>query len=259
MRRSDDERFTAFVEAHSGIHRDEPAWASRVDCFTHMATTGKATRCIIRVPPREVSMRIDHILYAAPDLEAAVDAIEKRLGVRAAGGGRHMGQGTHNKLLALGPRTYLEIVAPDPHQAEPAAPRPYGVDGVTRPALVGWALTCDDIEGAVSEARAKGFDPGDVIDGHRLTATGTVLRWRLTRNALTAGVIPFLISWGDTPHPATSAPPGLTLESLHVEHPDPALVLAHLHALGAHVEVRRAREPALVVRVTGPSGPDEIR
>ena len=118
-------------------------------------------------------MRIDHIIYAAPDLEAAVDVIEKRLGVRAAGGGQHVGQGTHNTLLALGPRTYLEIVAPDPNQPEPAAPRPYGVDGVTRAGLVGWALTRDDIERAVSEARAKGFDPGDVIDGHRVTATGS--------------------------------------------------------------------------------------
>lgn len=204
-------------------------------------------------------MRIDHIIYAAPDLEAAVDVVAKRFGVRAAGGGQHDGQGTHNKLLALGPQTYLEIVAPDPHQPEPVAPRPYGVDGVTRAGLVGWALACDDIEREVSEARARGFDPGDVIDGHRITATGTLLRWRLSRNALAAGVIPFLISWGDTPHPATTAPPGLTLESLHIEHPDPARVMANLHALGAHVEVHPAREPALAVTVMGPSGRDELR
>lgn len=204
-------------------------------------------------------MQIDHLIYAAPDLEAAVDAVEQRLGVRPGGGGQHNGQGTHNKLLALGPQTYLEIVAPDPRQPEPAAPRPYGVDGVTRAGLVGWALACDDIDGALDEARAQGFDPGDVIDGQRLMATGDVLRWRLTRNALTAGVIPFLISWGDTPHPATSAPPGLVLESLHIEHPDPVPVMAGLRALGAHVEVRPAREPALVARVRGPSGLDELR
>jgi hypothetical protein len=41
-----------------------------------------------------------------------VAAVERRFGVRAAGGGQHVGQGTHNRLLALGPATYLEIVAP---------------------------------------------------------------------------------------------------------------------------------------------------
>lgn len=204
-------------------------------------------------------MRIDHIIYAAPDLEAAVRDITDRLGVRAAGGGQHLGRGTHNTLLALGPTTYLEIIAPDPDQPEPAAPRPYGVDGVTRAGVVGWALACDDIEGALGQARAKGFDPGDVIDGHRLTPTGTMLRWRVTSNALTAGVVPFLISWGDTPHPATDGPADLTLESLHIEHPDPASVTADLRCLDAPVEVRPARVPAIVVRVSGPSGRAEFR
>jgi hypothetical protein len=205
-------------------------------------------------------LRIDHIIYAAPDLEGAVNDIEGRLGVRAAGGGQHSGQGTHNTLLALGPNTYLEIIAPDPRQAEPTLPRPYGVDGITRAGLVGWALACDDIEAAVGKARRMGFDPGDVIDGHRLTDAGTMLRWRVTRNAMNAGVVPFLISWGDTPHPAVAAPSGLALQSLHIEHPDPALVVARLRCLGApHVEVRPADEPGLAARVKGPNGDDELR
>jgi hypothetical protein len=202
---------------------------------------------------------VDHIIYAAPDLEAAVADVEGRFGVRAAGGGQHMGQGTHNKLLALGPRTYLEIVAPDPGQPEPADPRPYGVDGMTRGGLVGWALACADIDEALAEARAEGFDPGEVIEGRRVAASGTVLRWRLTRNALTAGPIPFLISWGETPHPASSAPVGLLLESLHIEHPDPPSLAGPLRALGAHVEVRRAAAVALVAQVTGPRGTAELR
>jgi catechol 2,3-dioxygenase-like lactoylglutathione lyase family enzyme len=204
-------------------------------------------------------MRIDHVIYAAPDLEDAVTVINSRLGVRAVGGGQHLGQGTHNKLLALGPLAYLEIIAPDPEQPEPGVPRPYGVDGVKRAGLVGWAIACDDIDEAVGEARARGFDPGDVIDGQRLTATGTMLRWRVTRNAVAAGVIPFLISWGDTPHPGTTATPGLTLESLSIEHPEPDSVVARLRCLDAEVEVRPAREPALVLRVQGPTGRHEIR
>ena len=79
----------------------------------------------------------------------------------------------------------------------------------------GWALTCGDIDAALVTTRARGLDPGDVIEGQRVTPTGTVLRWRLTNNALTAGPIPFRISWGETPHPVASAPAGLALKSLH--------------------------------------------
>lgn len=203
--------------------------------------------------------QIDHIIYAAPDLEAAVDEIEALLGVRAGGGGQHTGQGTHNRLLALGPHTYLEIIAPDPGQPEPTFPRPYGVDGVTSGRLVGWALTCDDIEHAVSGARAEGFDPGDIVEGQRLTPSGSLLRWRVTRNALTAGVIPFLIDWGATPHPASSAPAGLVLRKLRIEHPAPAAIKGSLHALGAQVEIDAAGRAALVALVKGPNATVELR
>ena len=204
-------------------------------------------------------MLIDHLIYAHPDLDNAVDEIERRFGVRAAGGGQHRGQGTHNKLIALGPRTYMELIAADPAQPEPAHPRPYGTEGITRGGLVGWAIACDDIDAAVAEARHHGFDPGDVIDGRRVDPTGSILRWRLTSNALAAGPIPFLISWGDTPHPARSAPPGLVLESFHIEHPDPSSIEPMLAALGAVVDVRAASGAALVARINGPGGTEELR
>jgi hypothetical protein len=203
--------------------------------------------------------KIDHLIFAAPNLDQGVSEIEVRFGVRAAEGGRHAGQGTHNKLLALGPSTYLEIIAPDPAQPEPRGPRPYGVDGVTRSGLVGWAIACDDIDSAVEHARAAGYDPGDVINGHRLTPAGTTLRWRITSNARTAGVVPFLISWGDTPHPAASAPSGLRLASLHVEDPNPERVTGVLRALGANIDVREADDTALVADVIGPTGSGQLR
>lgn len=204
-------------------------------------------------------MLIDHLIYGALDLETAVADIDKRFGVRAGSGGKHTGQGTHNKLLSLGPKTCLEIIAPDPEQPEPIGPRPYGVDGLKQGGLVGWALACDDIETALAGARSRGFDPGDVVDGHRVTPTGILLQWRLTRNALAAGLIPFLISWGDTQHPASSAPPGLALMSFHIEHPDPASITGPLEAMGAEVEVRYASEAALVARLAGPLGSGELR
>jgi len=204
-------------------------------------------------------MRIDHLIFAVPELEDGVAELEARFGVRAEGGGQHIGQGTHNKLLALGPTTYLEIIAPDPAQPEPPGPRPYGVDGVVRSGLVGWAVGCEDIDLTVDQARSAGFDPGDVIDGHRRTADGTTLAWRITSNAQAAGVIPFLISWGDTPHPAASASPGLRLESLHIEHPDPDSITAALRVLGTTVPVIRAHRAALVAHIIGPTGGGRLR
>ena len=204
-------------------------------------------------------MRIDHLIFAVPELEDGVAEIEARFGVHAGGGGQHIGQGTHNKLLALGPTTYLEIIAPDPAQPEPPGPRPYGVDGAARSGLVGWAIACDDIDLAVEHARAAGFDPGDVIDGHRRTAEGATLRWRITSNARAAGVIPFLISWGETAHPAASVPPGLRLESLCIEHPDPELIARALRTLGTTMPVIRADRAAVVAHVIGPTGGGELR
>lgn len=209
--------------------------------------------------PSEFVRQIDHLIFAAPDLEDGVREIEDRFGVRAAGGGQHLGQGTHNKLLALGPHTYLEIIAPDPTQPEPSGPRPYGVDGVTVPGLVGWAIACDDIVAALGQARSSGFDPGDVIEGHRLTPATATLRWHVTSNARSAGAVPFLISWGSTPHPATSAPSGLRLDSVHLEHPEPESIVGALRALGSNADVGHAERIAIVARINGPRGHHELR
>ena len=146
-------------------------------------------------------MLIDHLVYAAPSLPAAIADVAERFGVRAQAGGKHIGLGTHNALLALGPRTYLEIIAPDPGQPEPSMPRPFGLDRVSYGRLAGWALACDDIDAAVAGARSHGYDPGDVINGRRVGPTGTALRWRMTISRTADGLVPFLINWGDTEHP----------------------------------------------------------
>jgi hypothetical protein len=185
--------------------------------------------------------------------------VEGRFGVLAQAGGKHNGSGTRNALLALGAQTYLEIIAPDPGQPAPSMPRPFGIDGLRRGGLAGWALACDDIDAVVARARNRGYDPGEVADGQRALPTGTVLRWRLTHNAMPGSLIPFLISWGGTEHPATSAPPGLTLDAFHLEHPDPPFLAPLLTALGADVEIRPAATAAFVARLSGPNGSDVLR
>jgi hypothetical protein len=201
---------------------------------------------------------IDHLVYAVPDLADGVTDLERRLGARAAGGGRHDGLGTHNALLSLGPRTYLEVIAPDPTQPTPQAPLPFGVADATGPALVAWALGVDDIAAAAEQARQQGLDLGSIVPGRRTTAEGTLLQWQLTENAMVGGPVPFLISWGDTPHPAAAAPGGLTLETLHVEHPAPEELTRQLRAVGADV-VRLAARWSLVATINGPAGTTTLR
>lgn len=54
-------------------------------------------------------MRIDHVIYAADDVEAVSAKIARELGVPAAGGGRHEGHGTYNRIVPLG-GGYVEVL-----------------------------------------------------------------------------------------------------------------------------------------------------
>lgn len=57
---------------------------------------------------------MDHLVFAAPDLEVGVRHVEDLFGMQMSPGGRHHGFGTHNRLLGLGPDCYMEVVAIDP-------------------------------------------------------------------------------------------------------------------------------------------------
>jgi Glyoxalase-like domain len=92
-------------------------------------------------------VRIDHIIYAAADLDAAAARIEDELGLEALAGGRHEGHGTHNRIVPLG-GGYLEVVGvADPQEA---ANSEFGRGLLTRLArggdgLLAWVVAVDDI------------------------------------------------------------------------------------------------------------------
>jgi hypothetical protein len=191
---------------------------------------------------------LDHLVYATRDLEAGVGELERRLGVRATPGGRHPGRGTRNALIATGPATYLEILAPDFEQPEPPTPRWLGVDSLVRPALSAWAIRSADVPAAAAEAGRAGVRLGTVGTGSRVRADGARLEWTYTdpRAMLGDGVVPFLIDWGRSPHPTAGAAAGPPLHALRAEHPEPEPVRRALAALGVDLEVARGPRPALI-------------
>ncbi|MGH4031770.1 VOC family protein [Actinomycetota bacterium Odt1-20B] len=195
---------------------------------------------------------LDHLVYATPDLQTTVADTHRRTGVRPVEGGRHLGLGTRNYLLGLGGRRYLEIVGPDPEQPAPARPRLFGIDSLTRPALVTWAVRTDDIAALVAAARRDGYDPGDAEPMSRRTPEGELLSWSVAFTA--PGVLPFLIDWGSTAHPCDRGLPAADLLAFTGAHPDPATTARHLRAIGARLDVVQAQQPALAATIEGPAG-----
>jgi hypothetical protein len=199
---------------------------------------------------------VDHLVYAVADLDAGIAEIERLLGVRAAPGGKHTGRGTHNALLSLGGVSYLEIIAPDPKQPTPTAPRPFGLDRLREPRLVTWAVRVPDIEKRVDEARKAGYDPGAVLPMSRKLPDGSELRWRLAVHPepVADGIVPFPIQWEPGRHPSETAPSGAHLADLQAEHPRPDHVNPMLEAIGAELTVTQSARPALIATIEGPNG-----
>jgi len=199
---------------------------------------------------------IDHLVYGVDDLRGGVEELTQRLGVRAARGGRHLGRGTHNALLALGGDSYLEIIAVDPDQPEAVGQVSFALDRLRLPRLVGWAARVTDIEDAAQRARDRGYDPGPVQAMSRRRPDGVLLEWHLTRNPPDPGRIPvpFLIDWGASPHPTQASPAGVTLVDLRAEHPSPDDLRRILGALSVDLAVDEAGEAALVATLDTPKG-----
>ena len=197
----------------------------------------------------------DHLVYATPDLEATAAELTERLGVAPAPGGSHPGMGTRNLLYGLGDGKYFELIGPD--EAQDVAPRWFGIAALTRPRLAGWAIRTEKLNFVVAGARERGYDPGGMLGMSRQGTDGEPITWRLTMPKDT--LIPFLIEWGDTPHPSTRDLPQLTLESLAGEHPDPASLRQTLEALGVGLTLKRAPHTRLTAVLRGPSGNIALR
>jgi hypothetical protein len=211
---------------------------------------------------REVLLsQVDHLVFGTPDLATGIETIEKLVGVRATPGGQHRGEGTRNALISLGPTVYLEILAPDPEQPKPEKPRWLGIDDLATPKLVGWAARGDDLVQLARIASGKGIGLGEVASGSRQNPQGVRLSWQFTNPhaRLAAGLVPFFINWGSTPHPARTAASGALLIDFRAEHPDAGNVERMLSQLGVDLPVNLGPEATLIATIVGPRGRVELR
>ncbi|NNF11641.1 MAG: VOC family protein [Gemmatimonadetes bacterium] len=199
---------------------------------------------------------LDHLVYAVPDLDEGVRAVEELLGVSSSPGGRHLGLGTHNRLFGLAGGAYLEVVAPDPSQPAPSRPRWFGLDDLDTPRLASWCVRAGDLQEAIQAARRAGLDLGEPTSGSRKRPDGSTLSWTFTDPWLdrAGGVIPFCIDWAGSPHPSDTMPEECACLDVRVEHPRAAEVEPMLRALGLDTSVSNGHAPRLVARLQTPNG-----
>jgi len=169
----------------------------------------------------------DHLVVACADLEQGAAWAVETLGAEPQPGGKHAAMGTHNRLLKLGPRVYLELLAIDPQAAPPVHPRWFALDDpavqarATRsPFLLTWVASTTDIVEAVTRVPALG-EPREFARN--------AYAWRLTVTEDGAlpfgGVLPAAIEWGGA-HPCDALEDrGCALVELRLSHPAATSVL----------------------------------
>jgi GNAT superfamily N-acetyltransferase len=167
-------------------------------------------------------LHVDHIILGVSDLDAGIREFESLTGVRAVFGGKHPGRGTQNALVSLGPRMYLEIMAPQPGgrlEGDFA-----GIATLEHLTPVGFAVFAPDIAAVRAQLARDGVKTTEPQAGARATPAGTTLHWT-TFGILEPklDVAPFFIRWEDPAvHPARTSPGGCTLETLDLTAPSAA-------------------------------------
>lgn len=202
---------------------------------------------------------IDHIAITAPSLEAGMEYVRKTLGVSPQAGGEHPRMGTHNSLLKLGEKCYLEVISINPNAPQPHRPRWFQLDkpDPSQPIrLATWIARTDDIAAA---AKASPIPLGEIEPMSR-----GQLNWLITLSSDGSlpmhGIAPTLIQWPDGIHPAARLPEsGCKLVRLEGFHPEAEKVIGLLDAIGFEddfqvFELPPNQQPYLVARIQTPAG-----
>jgi len=202
-----------------------------------------------------MEIALDHLLWAAPDLDAGCALFDQITGTAPVMGGVHPGFGTRNALTSLSGDEYLEIIAPDPAQ-DLTGTRGGLIAEMTRPQMLTFALRADDLEAVARRARDAGVAVEGPINMSRATPEGGRLEWRVLRLAddRWPGRLPFFIDWKDAPHPARTTPGGCRLDDFYELAPDPQALSRVYKAVGCDVPVYAGAVTGVVATLYGPNG-----
>ena len=199
---------------------------------------------------------LDHILLGCPDLDTGIAFLQPRTGVKAVFGGVHPGRGTQNALLSLGERQYLEIIAPDPQQADTANSLTLALRALREARLVGWAAHPGELRAFAKKLREEGFAFEGPTPGSRKRPDGRLLEWQtLHLQDDRSGLLPFFIAWqADSPHPASNAPEGVQLTRFELASPTRETLKKIATRLSLDVAVVQSEKPQIRAALAGPAG-----
>jgi hypothetical protein len=202
---------------------------------------------------------MDHLVVIAPSLEAGEEYVRQTLGVSLQAGGEHPRMGTHNYLLKLGEKLYLEVIAINPAAPRPDRPRWFQLDSPdpSRPIrLATWVARTDDIHAA---ATASPIPLGEVEPMSR-----GQMNWLITipadGNLPLHGIAPTLIQWSSEAHPAAMLrESGCRLVRLEGFHPEARKIVSTLESIGFEGDFHISalppdQKPYLVAHIRTPAG-----
>jgi hypothetical protein len=165
--------------------------------------------------------KLDHLLWACANLDDAVSQLQALSGATVHRGGSHPGGGTRNALLGLNNTTYLEIIGPDPEQ-DISGTHGELMASLPMPRLITYAVACADFNMTKTRLNAIGLTMAAPVAASRELEDGQLLHWQ---SASITGhdfgpFVPFLINWGDSPHPSASLAPECKLADFSLKHPN---------------------------------------
>lgn len=201
---------------------------------------------------------VDHLVVACADLDQGAAWVRELLGVDVQPGGKHVAMGTHNRLLKLGPRTYLELIAIDPAAPAPLRPRWFGLDSdvvreraMNTPFLLTWVASTTSVVDAVIQVPAL----GEVV-----AAARSQFSWRITvpddGRLQFAGTLPTVIEWQGDAHPCDVLEDrGCELLQLKLAHPAATSIVPLYRALRLAGPIALVPGPIeLAARIRSPRG-----